>query len=80
VSKLLKMSCRVEYVCVIAPDSIDEQIHDRSQAIQEFGPICRPAMLSELNTEEQDSLNRPYYQYTNKIKNKILDIKKDIFF
>lgn len=57
-------------MCVTAPDSIDEQIHDRSQAIQEFGLICRPAMLSELNTEEQDSLNGPkkIKQHTNKIK------------
>lgn len=55
-------------MCVIVPDSIDEQIHDRSQAIQEFGLICRLPVLSELNTDEDDSLNRPYYQYTNKIK------------
>lgn len=41
-------------MCVILPDSIDQQIHDRSQAVQEFGLICRLPMLSKLNTNEND--------------------------
>lgn len=54
-------------MCVTVPDSIDEQTHDRSQAIQQFGLICGLPVLSKLNTDDGNSLHRPYYQYTNKL-------------